>query len=112
MDNNKIDMFLASKSKFFESHRISELQDKLMKASDDKWIVINSIELKDPQTFLIVSIVGGTLGIDRFMLRDIGLGVGKLLTAGGCGIWAIVDIFLIREAAKKANWDLLNSVLP
>lgn len=37
-------------------------------------------------TFLL-----GDLGIDRFIRGQIGLGVVKLITCGGCGIWALVD---------------------
>lgn len=44
---------------------------------------------------LILSIVVGGLGVDRFYLGYVGLGIVKLLTAGGCGIWWIVDIILI-----------------
>ena len=33
----------------------------------------------------------GGLGIDRFMRGQIGLGILKLITCGGCGVWALID---------------------
>jgi hypothetical protein len=50
---------------------------------------------KDWLTAVILSFVVGTLGIDRFYLGYTGLGVLKLITLGGCGIWALVDLILI-----------------
>lgn len=44
---------------------------------------------------LVLSILVGQLGIDRFMMGQIGLGILKLITAGGCGVWWIIDIILI-----------------
>ena len=36
----------------------------------------------------------GCLGIDRFMRGQVGLGILKLITCGGCGVWALVDLII------------------
>jgi TM2 domain-containing membrane protein YozV len=51
--------------------------------------------MKSKTTALILSILIGTLGVDRFYLGYTGLGILKLLTAGGFGIWWIIDIIMI-----------------
>ncbi|MDR0840784.1 MAG: TM2 domain-containing protein [Christensenellaceae bacterium] len=51
--------------------------------------------MKSKTTAIILSILLGELGIDRFYLGYTGLGVLKLITAGGFGIWWIIDIILI-----------------
>jgi hypothetical protein len=50
---------------------------------------------KQWMTALLLSIFLGTLGVDRFYLGHTGVGIGKLLTLGGCGIWALIDLILI-----------------
>tara|TARA_A100001234_G_scaffold11818_1_gene9709 strand:+ start:97 stop:318 length:222 start_codon:yes stop_codon:yes gene_type:complete len=49
----------------------------------------------DWTTLLILSVLLGGLGVDRFFSGHIGLGVLKLITIGGCGIWAIIDVIMI-----------------
>lgn len=55
---------------------------------------------------LLMSLFFGTLGVDRFIMGHIGLGILKLITGGGFGIWWLVDIILIatKYHFKNINW--------
>lgn len=52
--------------------------------SDKEWL-----------TTTLLSFFLGGLGVDRFYLGYTGLGVAKLLTCGGAGIWSLIDFILI-----------------
>jgi TM2 domain-containing membrane protein YozV len=111
MEAQKVDMFIMSNSKFFESHQLAGIRDRLIQIDDSRWSVIQTQQFKDPTTSLIVSILAGGLGIDRFIIGDTGLGVGKLLTCGGLGVWTIVDWFMIQTATREKNFAKLSQVL-
>ena len=59
---------------------------------------------KDWLTATLLSFFVGIFGIDRFYLGHTGLGVLKLITFGGCGIWALIDLILIAlNNVKDSN---------
>lgn len=107
MDAQKVDMFMITNAKYFESNQIYNIRNLLLELDDSKWPYISSIQFKDPTTILIVSLLAGLFGIDRFMIGDVGMGIGKLLTCGGFYIWAIVDLFLIMGATREKNLETL-----
>lgn len=50
---------------------------------------------------LLLSIFLGGLGVDRFYLGYIGLGILKLLTCGGLWIWWLIDLIMIATGKMK-----------
>jgi len=63
---------------------MNEEQPAAPQTSDKEWL-----------TALLLSFFVGGFGVDRFYLGYTGLGVAKLLTGGGCGIWALIDFIMI-----------------
>lgn len=111
MEAQKVDMFMMANAKFFESHHLGHIRERLLQMDDSKWSMIQVLQFKDPTTSLIISIVGGGFGIDRFMIGDTGLGIAKLVTCGGVGLWTFIDWFLIMGATREKNMEKIQQHL-
>jgi len=111
MNSDKVDMYIIANAKYFDTDHLPIIRERLLAVDESKWYMISTIELKDPTNSLIISIIAGSLGIDRFVIGDVGLGIGKLLTCGGLGVWAIVDWFLIQGATKQKNLNKIQQFL-
>lgn len=110
MEQNKIEMFIATMGPKFPPEKLMIIRQQLEKMDDNKLPIIQTIPFKDPTTLLIVSLFIGGLGVDRFMLGQTGLGVAKLLTCGGMGIWTIIDWFMIMGLTRETNYQKFMQV--
>jgi len=107
MDAQNVDFFLMTNARYFESHQLFQIRERMLTLDENKWRMLQYMHFDDPVVLLIVSLITGPLAIDRFMLGDIGLGVAKLLTCGGLGVWVIVDWFLIMGMTRRKNLEKL-----
>lgn len=105
MHPQTVDNYIIINQKYFPGDKILFLKERLYAMDEQRFSMLSTIELKDPVVILIISIFLGGLGIDRFMIGDIGLGVLKLLTFGVFGIFTIIDWFLISGRTKEKNFN-------
>ena len=111
MTQDKVDMFVMTNQKYLPAEKIVFLKQKLADADESKFALASSVEFKDPTTILLVSLFLGSLGIDRFMLGETGMGILKLLPCGLCGILTIIDWFSVQKKAKEINYNNLMLAL-
>ena len=53
------------------------------------------------------------LGIDRMYMGRVGMGIAKLVTFGGLGVWAVVDgIIIAKGSARDGNGNPLITAIP
>ena len=109
--NDKSNMLLMTYSKYFPEESMMMVKDKFETFDESKSSMLYTLCLKDPTMALILSIVAGGFGVDRFYIGDTGLGIVKLLTCGGCGIWTIIDYFLIMKVTKEKNFEKFITIM-
>lgn len=111
MEAQKVDMFIMTNSRYFEGYQLSAIRERLIAMDDSRWVMISTVQLKDPAIYLIISILVGHFGIDRMLIGNIGLGVLKLITCGGLGFWTLVDWFLIMGLTRQSNMEKIQPYL-
>lgn len=115
MEQKQADQLLMINSSKLAPEFVETIRTRLVDLEYTQAAILFS-NLKDPTTALILSVILGELGIDRFYIGDIGMGVGKLLVGIivgtiSCGtlfwVWWLIDIFLISNATRKKNSEAL-----
>lgn len=114
VERRDVDMFIMQKGKFFPEMQIKTLREQLLSLDYNQFILITSVEYKEPMTMLLISIFLGYLGVDRFILSQTGIGIGKLLTTLICGIglvWWLIDLFKIGSDTKDFNYQKCQQMI-
>lgn len=110
----RIQRFLIENRNKLPQNRMQEIRETLLALTDDQWRNFEFIEFKDPTLLLVLSILVGEFGVDRFVLNDIKNGALKLLLTIACGIgliWWLIDIFKINGMVLNYNYRLLKDTL-
>lgn len=111
MDHNKIDLFIGTMIDKFNNDDLNTIRSRLEKLDNNKINTLQTLDYKNPTIILIFSLFLGIFGIDRFMLNQPILGILKLISLGGFGIWAVIDWFIIMKASRKINFKkFLNAI--
>lgn len=103
--------YLMYNAKYYDASALPYIKQELMKMTTSQFQALQMTERKDPIILLVVSILVGSLGIDRILLGQVGLGVVKLITCGGMGIWTIIDWIIIMNETRKVNLDSFRKMV-
>ena len=102
MEQQQVEQLIAIYGNKLPIESIFTVREKLL-SMDYNTASIILAKANDLMISIILSIIVGSWGIDRIYIGDVGLGIIKLLTCGGCGIWWLIDLFLIMDATKRKN---------
>lgn len=104
MESSKVNALMTKfEGKIPEDQKVI-LKNKLMKAEDETYDVLDAMSLKNKTTTLLLAIFLGGLGVDRFYIGDVGKGIAKLLLGWlTLGLWPFIDIFVSYRKAKAKN---------
>lgn len=109
MEKNQASQLIALYGGRFPEYALRDIYTQL-ENMDFSEASIRMAHTKDPIVVLLISIFLGQFGIDRFYIGDTTMGVLKLITCGGCGIWTIIDWFLIMGDTKNKNYNKINEI--
>jgi TM2 domain-containing membrane protein YozV len=76
----------------------------------DSFVSRYNSQAKNPTAIFGFSVYLGSLGVGRFLLGYTLLGILKLITFGGFGVWSLVDLFLVAGIARRQNIDLAKAI--
>lgn len=114
MDNTlseKNNLWLTSNQDKLPAEKINILRTELAKIDECKFYGLTTIELKNPTTILLFALFLGGLSLDRFLLGSTGIGIARILTFHGLGIWWLIDTITAMKRTREYNYLKIKSYL-
>jgi len=102
MDNNQVNFWLSVNAEKFNPNDLPTIKATLEQMDNNQMMYLQSAEFKKPSTIFLIALL---LGWERFMLGDVGLGIVKVITGYGCGIWWLIDVISAKNRAKNYNYQ-------
>ena len=95
-----------------EQVEVARLLNKMSDRQAENFARIYRSRRRDPIHILILAAVGfvGAAGLQRLYMKEIGLGLVYLFTAGLCLVGTIYDVIKYEELAFRYNRDVALSV--
>lgn len=114
---DEVDRYLNKYRNYFSEEQIFILKRQLLKLKKEDFLMVTKLDLKSPTGTLVVSMLLGYTGLDRFLLGDIPLGILKFLMFLSLGFshWeglvAAFDTAFIKDRTKEKNFnDVMNAI--
>ena len=108
MDSNQVNFWLSINAECFAPEALQTIKSNLEQMNDNQMMYLQNASFEKPSTILLIAIF---LGWERFWLNDIALGIVKIITAYGCGIWWLADIFTAKKRAQIYNFQQFQKLI-
>lgn len=102
-----INTYLAINANKYPKEALTTVTSILHRLNESQQAALHALPIKDPTLALLLSFFFGSFAVDRFYIGNILLGILKLITIGGLGIWTVIDWFIISKQTRQQNLDLL-----
>ena len=108
MTQQQKDMFIVTNANYYPTNMLPLIAEKLDNVPEDKTLLLQTIEYKNPTTIFILSLFFGHLGVDRFLLKDTVRGVVKLVT------WIVPFLLILITSfvVTLTNYEPTNLLFP
>ena len=108
MTREQIDQLIDMNCDKLSPEYIPAIRERLENVDEDV-AQLAFADCKGEILMMVMAWLFGCYGVDRFMVGEVGLGVAKLLTCGGCGIWSLIDCFTVPSRTRKYNSEKILS---